>query len=80
MKITVLYFAGLREKMGCGEAREDAAPGTTVGVLWESLRARPALAGWAGPIGFAVNGQWCGRERALADGDTLALLPPVSGG
>ena len=79
MKITVLYFASLREKMGCSEAREDVAPGITVGALWESLRARPALAGWAAPVGFAVNGQWSGSERRLADGDTVALLPPVSG-
>jgi len=51
-----------------------------VGELWESLRSRPALAGWTAPVGFAVNGQWTGPERALTDGDTLALLPPVSGG
>jgi len=80
VKVTVLYFAGLREKMGCGQAPEDPAPGTTVGELWESLRSRPALAGWTAPVGFAVNGQWTGPERALTDGDTLALLPPVSGG
>ena len=80
MKVTVLYFAGLREKMGCAEAQADAAPGTTVAELWESLRAHPALAGWTAPVGFAVNGQWTRPERALAEGDTLALLPPVSGG
>jgi molybdopterin converting factor subunit 1 len=80
MKITVLYFAGLREKAGRAEAHEEVASGTTAGALWAMLRARPALAGWGASPGFAVNGEWSGPDRVLADGDTLALLPPVSGG
>ena len=80
MRVKVLYFAGLRERMGCAEAAEEVPPGLTAGALWESLRTRPALAQWAAPVGFAVNGQWSGPERVLAEGDTLALLPPVSGG
>jgi molybdopterin converting factor subunit 1 len=80
VRITVLYFAGLREKAGRAEAVEEVAPGTTAGALWEALRARPALAGTGAAVGLAVNGRWSGPDRVLADGDTLALLPPVSGG
>ena len=80
MKITVLYFAALREKAGRASGDEDVPAGATAGAVWESLRARPALAGWAGAPGFAVNGEWSGPGHVLAEGDTLALLPPVSGG
>lgn len=80
MKITVLYFAGLREMAGRASGVEEVPAGTTAGALWETLRARPPLSGWSSAAGLAVNGAWTGPERVLADGDTLALLPPVSGG
>jgi molybdopterin synthase catalytic subunit len=80
MRISVLYFAALREKAGRAGGEEEVPAGTTAGALWESLRARTPLADWGAPPGLAVNGVWTGPERVLEDGDTLALLPPVSGG
>ena len=80
MKVRVLYFASLRERAGKATGAEEIEAGTTVGGLWERLRARPQLAGIGATPGFSVNGEWCSSARALQDGDEVGLLPPVSGG
>ena len=82
MKVRVLYFAALRERAGMARSDEEVAPGTSVGALWEQVRARPGFSGAATvPVpGFSVNGDWCAPSRLLSDGDEVGFLPPVSGG
>jgi molybdopterin synthase sulfur carrier subunit len=84
MKITVRYFAMLRERMGrdaeelCFEAAEPS-----VGRLREFLAGRaPALAALlTGPLLLvAVNREYAAADTVLKDGDEVALFPPVSGG
>ena len=73
MKVKVRLFAGLRERAGWSEREIDAA---TVAAVW------PALGLGDEPEGllYAVNKEYAKRDRALVDGDEVALIPPVSGG
>ncbi len=77
--IRVRLFAALREAAG---ATEVEATGTTVGEIVDGLSARygERFASVAAVASFVVNGERAGREAVVADGDEVALLPPVSGG
>lgn len=81
MKVRVLFFASLREKVKASEATETLADGARVADLWEQLCSKhPAIAPMAASVSFAVNREYADRELVLHDGDEVALIPPVSGG
>ncbi|HVW89000.1 MAG TPA: molybdenum cofactor biosynthesis protein MoaE [Gaiellaceae bacterium] len=73
MTVRVRLFAGLRERAGWSQREVEAA---SVADVW------PALDLGDEPDGllYAVNKEYAARDRALADGDEVALIPPVSGG
>ena len=71
--IRVRLFAGLRERAGWSERELEAA---TVADVWPALGLGDEPAG----LFYAVNREYAERERELADGDEVALIPPVSGG
>jgi len=73
-----LLFARLRELAGTDSAE---ASGATVREAWESLRSRfPNLPADPGAIRAARNQDFVDWDAALAPGDELAFIPPVSGG
>jgi molybdopterin synthase catalytic subunit/molybdopterin converting factor small subunit len=76
MHVTVRLFAGLRELAGTGRRGLDLPDGALVGEVWPSLGLGDEPAG----LVYAVNRAYVERERELADGDEVALIPPVSGG
>jgi molybdopterin synthase sulfur carrier subunit len=85
MKVTVLYFARLREAVGCDrEAVELPSEVNTVAALRQWLIARGAP--WAGAfteirrIRAAVDQQMVADDAPLADGAEVAFFPPVTGG
>jgi molybdopterin synthase sulfur carrier subunit len=81
MKIRVLFFASLRERLHMSEADHDLKDGSTVAELWADLCDRsPGLRDMAASISFAVNQEYVDRATVLHDGDEVALIPPVSGG
>ena len=81
MEIRMRFFAALRERAGMAEAIRELAGPTTVGTLWEALRAEhPALGAYGSRIAFAVNQEYVDSDRMLQDNDEVAFIPPVSGG
>ena len=76
MEVTVRLFAGLRERAGTGRRALELADGATIADVW------PALDLGAEPPGllYALNKGYAGADASLADGDEVALIPPVSGG
>jgi len=74
--VTVRFFAALREHAGQRERELELAEGARVDDVW------PALGLGDEPRGlvYAVNRAYVERGAPLADGDEVALIPPVSGG
>jgi molybdopterin synthase catalytic subunit/molybdopterin converting factor small subunit len=73
VRVTVRLFAGLRERAGWSQKEIDAE---TVGDVWRELGLGDEPEG----LLYAVNKEYAPRGASLADGDTVALIPPVSGG
>ncbi len=77
--VTIRLFAGAREAAGVGSARLEAS---SVGDALETARTR---FGTEFCTVLAASRVWLNGESAdaaseLADGDEIAVLPPVSGG
>lgn len=83
MKLHLLYFAWVRERIGLdGETRDLAA--STVG---EALTALATLGdGYASAFAephrlrFALDQDFVDMDAALLEGAELAIFPPVTGG
>jgi len=79
--VKVKLFAAVRETVGQREIAMTLAPGTSVEeVLRRLVQQYPTLAEIAPSCRMVVNLQYVGPESLLADGDEVALIPPVSGG
>ncbi|HTX40333.1 MAG TPA: molybdenum cofactor biosynthesis protein MoaE [Acidobacteriaceae bacterium] len=81
MRVTLLAFGTLRDLPGGAPGSLDLPAGSTVRDLLDTCRAQvsadPAL--WSS-IAVAVNREYVPASHPLAEGDEVALLPPVSGG
>ena len=76
MRVNVRLFAALRERAGWSEQALELADGAALADVWPALQLGPEPAGLA----YARNREYAARDTPLADGDEVALLPPVSGG
>lgn len=79
--IELLYFARLRELVGCSSETLPSTP-ATVAELVEQLGARggPWQEAMSGRLLVAVNQEMAFPDTVLADGDEVGLFPPVTGG
>ena len=79
MTIHVRLFAALRELAGAGSLD---AEGRTAGDVADALAAEygERFAKIVAVSTFVVNGDRADRGTPVADGDEVAILPPVSGG
>jgi molybdopterin synthase catalytic subunit len=81
MRIRVLYFAVFREKLGRDNDVVALADGARVRDAITALAARhEAIDKLRGKFRVALNQDFVDDEHELADGDELALIPPVAGG
>lgn len=82
MSVKILYFAGLKEKLGMPAENIDLpADVTTVGALrdWLVSQGREALA-TAKNLRCAINQDMAKLDATIKDGDEIAFFPPVTGG
>ena len=75
MRITVRWFAQLREQRGCSEETVDVAGDSRVSTVLEALALPTGLR-----VATAVNTRIAGPDTVLHEGDELAVLPPIGGG
>ncbi len=81
MKISVLFFGLAHDLTGFEQEEVELRDGEKVGDLWRHYKERfPAWAAASGSWVVAVNQDVADASRALAEGDEVAFLPPVSGG
>jgi molybdopterin synthase sulfur carrier subunit len=79
VKYRILYFASLRDAAG-RDAETAESMHADARQLYAELRQRHGFSLRQESLRLAVNGEFAGWDRALADGDEIAFLPPVSGG
>jgi molybdopterin converting factor subunit 1 len=81
VRVTVLLFAGLRDVAGAAEVPLSLHDGSTVADAWRALAAtHPGIVPYAAAVSCARNAEYARMADAIADGDEIAFLPPVSGG
>ncbi len=81
IRVHVRLFAVQRELAGTREVPLDLPDGADVEAAWAALITRhPILAPGRASVRFARNGDYADPTTALADGDEVAMIPPVSGG
>jgi MoaD family protein len=79
--VRVRLFALQRELAGAREVPLDLPEPASIEAAWEALVSRyPVLAPGRPSVRFARNGVYAEASDALADGDEVAMIPPVSGG
>jgi molybdopterin synthase sulfur carrier subunit len=76
--ITILLFAGLSEKAGTKKITLDYEE-TTTGEIIRLLEEDYQL-DQAGKAMIAVNEEYSNEDKRVVSGDTVAFIPPVSGG
>ena len=81
LRVHVRLFAMQRELAGTRSLDLELPDGATLEDAWTGLVSRfPALAPGRPAVRFARNGAYAPADTALADGDQVAMIPPVSGG
>jgi molybdopterin synthase catalytic subunit/molybdopterin converting factor small subunit len=76
VRVAVKLFAALREQRGAREVELELEDGSRVDDVWRALDLGDEPAG----LVYAVNRLYADRDAPLAEGDEVALIPPVSGG
>jgi len=79
VRVKVLVFASYAEALGRGELEVELPAGATVGDCVAEIRRGTGAGVPPAPL-VAVNRRYALPDRVLAEGDEVALIPPVAGG
>ncbi len=79
-RVTVRLFASYAEAFGKEAFPLELPSGATAGDALAALLSRPGGERLPPKPLLAINQRYAKAEAALADGDELALIPPVAGG
>ena len=81
LKITILYFARVKDLVGLESEIIDLSCGNTVESLLTNVSLiHPKIKDMLNIIQVAINYKIVNKNTLLRNGDEVALLPPVSGG
>nr|WP_315202084.1 molybdopterin converting factor subunit 1 [uncultured Albidiferax sp.] len=83
MKLTVKYFASIREALGTGQEVVESNAATVQALRDELVARGGAYASSLAPgrsVRVALNQVMVDAQAALADGAEVAFFPPVTGG
>ena len=81
MKVKVRFFAHCREIAGRELMEVELREGSTGAELWRSLGEQfHKFKELSSIVALAVNEEYVNTNVLLKDGDTISLIPPVSGG
>lgn len=81
MRIRLLYFAALKDLAGIAEEWVELEGAATVADVTARIsELKPVFSGKLGGVRVAVNETFAAPNDRVSEGDTLALIPPVSGG
>ena len=81
MRVTVRLFAQQRAQTGVRTHQLELPAGADVTAAWAALVADlPVVATAWDSVRFARNGVYVETSEVLAEGDELAVIPPVAGG
>lgn len=80
VRVLVRLFASYREAAGVGHISLELADGATARDAIRAVLKEHPLVAEGRQLVIARNREYVDADAALADGDELALIPPVSGG
>ena len=76
MTINVRFFASLRERIGHATVTVEADDIATARDVWKAVSGESPDE----EMLVAINKEYAGLDRPVADGDEVAFFPPVTGG
>ena len=76
----MLVFASYAEALGKGEVVVELPAGATAADCLAAVRSLPGLERVRSAPLVAVNRRYARADQRLAQGDEVALIPPVAGG
>jgi len=77
MSIKVLYFASLKEQLGCAEQQIESAGINTVADVWQLVSEGREI---TMTTLNSVNQEYADLDTPVSEGDEVAFFPPVTGG